>query len=312
MVLKPHNISLAVQLLIPRTMKLPAALVALSFQIAQGRCLQTADAPPTYTPEECVLWFNLVVSTFDADESGGLSSDEYFEVLSYLGPATTATSYAEMDLNAKLSFTTMACSCVSLGLGEDCCAGKDAEIPVSVSSTADDPAVEAYLANVCNVLATGMVNVSMPSSVGAVTKPTTAISFTEPTVSAGVPSDGGALLGTNDAMAAASEESEPTTTVAPDPAVIVTAATVEGPVESEKSGLSNVTLVFIILGLVIIPSAIVAAFTKYRKTKDVRPRQASLSIKAGDDEWYEPVENQKSLAASDAIVAAVMSGEVSE
>ena len=119
-------------------MKLLAALAALSFHIAQGRRLQT-DTVPAYTPEECDVWF-AGGSAFDADASGGLSSDEYFAVLSSLGQTALATSYAQLDIYAKVSFTTLACSCVSLGLGKDCCSGEDDKIPLPVRSTVDDPA----------------------------------------------------------------------------------------------------------------------------------------------------------------------------
>ena len=149
----------------PPTMKLLAALAALSFHIAQGRRLET-DTVPAYIPEECDTWL-AGGSAFDADASGGLSSDEYFAVLSSLGQTGLAMSYAELDLYAKMSFTTMACSCVSLGLGKDCCAGEDAEIPLPVLSSIDDPAVHAYVTNLCSVLTSVIVEGSTPPPVAA-------------------------------------------------------------------------------------------------------------------------------------------------
>ena len=147
-------------------MKLLAALAALSFHIAQGRRLQT-DTVPAYTPEECDTWF-AGGSAFDADASGGLSSDEYFAVLSSLGQTGLAMTYAELDLYAKMSFTTIACSCGSLGLGKDCCAGEDAEIPLPVLSSVDDPAVDAsYVTNLCSVLTSVIVEGSTPPPVAA-------------------------------------------------------------------------------------------------------------------------------------------------
>jgi hypothetical protein len=147
-------------------MKLLTALAALSFHIAQGRRLQT-DTVPAYIPEECDTWF-AGGSAFDADASGGLSSDEYFAVLSSLGQTGLAMSYAELDLYAKISFTTMACSCVSLGLGKDCCAGEDAEISLPVRSSVDDPALDAsYVTNLCSVLTSVIVVGSTPPPVAA-------------------------------------------------------------------------------------------------------------------------------------------------
>lgn len=132
-------------------MKLLAALVAFSFQVAQGRRLQT-DTVPAYSAEQCDSWL-AAASTFDADASGGISTDEYFAILQSLELVTVATSYAELDFAAKMSFTTIACMCKSLGLGDTCCEGEDAEIPLSVLSTEGDPAVDAYKADLCNVLA---------------------------------------------------------------------------------------------------------------------------------------------------------------
>jgi hypothetical protein len=174
-------------------MKFPAAIVALSSQIAQGRHLQTAAdtvaSTKIYTPFECNLWLELVVNTFDIDASGGLNSDEYFAILSTLGPTTPATSYATLDFNAKLSFSLMACSCVGYGLGEDCCAGADAEIPISASSsTSNDPeVVDAYMTNVCNALASMLVGGAAPSSVGIATEPTVTIDVAVPSASSVVP-----------------------------------------------------------------------------------------------------------------------------
>ena len=132
-------------------MKLLGALAAFSFQVAQGRLLQT-DTVPAYSAEQCDSWL-AAGSTFDADASGGLSKDEYFAVLQSLELVTIATSYAELDFGSKMSFTTIACKCKSLGLGDTCCEGEDAEIPLSVLSTEGDPAVDAYKADLCNVLA---------------------------------------------------------------------------------------------------------------------------------------------------------------
>jgi len=168
-------------------MKLLAAFVAVSFQIAQGRRLQIADTVPTYTPEECDVWL-AGGSAFDADASGGLSSDEFFAVLSSLGLTTVATSYSDLAFDDKMVFASLACSCVSLGMGEDCCSGDDAEIPLSVLSTVGDPAVDAYKADLCNLLASVIVEeTTAPVAAPVATPPPVAVGTTEPSVAASAP-----------------------------------------------------------------------------------------------------------------------------
>ncbi len=171
-------------------MKLLAALVALSFKIALGRRLQT-DSVPTFTAEECDAWL-AGASAFDTDASGGLSLDKYFKVLLSLGLTTVATSYAELAFNDKMAFASLACSCVSLGLGEDCCLGADAKIPLSVLSTSGDPAVDAYKTDLCNLLAyvikeetaspVAAPAVGTEAPVAGTTPPTVAVVITEPPV----------------------------------------------------------------------------------------------------------------------------------
>jgi hypothetical protein len=140
-------------------MKLLAALVVLFINVAQGRRLQVEDTVPTYTAEECDTWLS-GAGGVDTDGSGGLSSDEYFQVLSGLGLTTVATSYAELGFYDKMAFSTLACSCVSLGMGDDCCTGADAEIPLSVLTTVGDPAVDAYKTDLCNILASVIIEVT--------------------------------------------------------------------------------------------------------------------------------------------------------
>ncbi len=56
---------------------------------------------------------------------------------------------------------------MSLGLGKDCCAGEDAKIPLPDRSTIDDPAINAYLTNLCSVLASVILDGSTPPPVVA-------------------------------------------------------------------------------------------------------------------------------------------------
>ena len=74
----------------------------------------------------------------------------------------------------------MACSGVSLGLGKDCCAGEDAEIPLPVCSTVDDPVVDPYVTNLCSVMASVILDGSTPPPVVALNTDT----GSPPTVSA--------------------------------------------------------------------------------------------------------------------------------
>jgi hypothetical protein len=270
-------------------MKLLAALVAFSFQVAQGRRLQT-DTVPAYSAEQCDSWL-AAASTFDADASGGISTDEYFAILQSLELVTVATSYAELDFAAKMSFTTIACMCKSLGLGDTCCEGEDAEIPLSVLSTEGDPVVDAYKADLCNVLASVILDEG--ATLPPVATPTLPPLAT-PTTSPGEP-----------------EEVVPATNTTAEP---VPAPVVVEPAPEEPKGLSTVAIIFIVLAVILTPIAILVGREKYRKMKEqerlerlrqYEASQASRSVKvavvadvADDDEFYDPAENKKSTAGS--------------
>lgn len=284
-------------------MKLIAVLVAaLSFQITHGRRrLRTDAVRAAFTPEECV---SLIadVSAFDADASGGLSSDEYFEYLSSLGLTALATSYAELDYFAKVSFATMACSCASLGLGDDCCSGEDAEIQLSFPSTVDDSVANAYVANLCSVL---LVEESAPPPTVA---PTTTIS--PPAVGASespmavdvteLPVAGT----TSPPVAVNSTISTPTAAVFPPDNI---PPVMEDPAEPENTSASGAAIVFIVLAVVFVPLAIIYFFRRYRRTKDkelierfrqFEASQASRVVKAGDDEDDPAVSSLAAMGAA--------------
>ncbi|KAL3790710.1 hypothetical protein ACHAW5_003041 [Stephanodiscus triporus] len=267
-------------------MKLIAVLVvALSFQITHGRRrLRTDAVRAAFTPEECDSLF-ADVSAFDADASGGLSSDEYFEYLSRLGLTALATSYAELDYYAKVSFATMACSCASLGLGDDCCSGEDAEIQLSFPSTVDDSVANAYVANLCSVL---LVEESTPPPTAAPISPP-AVGASESPMAVDV-TELPVAGTTSPPVAVISTISTPTAAVVPPDNI---PPLMEEPAEPEKASASVAAIVFIVLAVVFVPLAIIYFFKRYRSTKDeelierfrqFEASQASRVVKAGDDE----------------------------
>ena len=92
----------------------------------------------------------------DADASGGLSQDEFYDlIVSMDGYAGDAASYAELELVYKVTHKSLACYCTVLGGGEDCCVGESAEINVAVLS--DEEAIangtaEQYEKEVCETV----------------------------------------------------------------------------------------------------------------------------------------------------------------
>ena len=92
----------------------------------------------------------------DADASGGLSQDEFYDlIVSMDGYAGDAASYAELELLYKVTHKSLACYCTVLGGGEDCCVGESAEINVAVLS--DEEAIangtaEQYEKEVCETI----------------------------------------------------------------------------------------------------------------------------------------------------------------
>lgn len=89
---------------------------------------------PDYTPEECTMWLNGIVSS-DADSSNGLSEPEYHEFLTSIPEPPYISEYFEKYDNFddlpwpfRVVHKSLACHCEKLGYGEDCCKGGRAEL----------------------------------------------------------------------------------------------------------------------------------------------------------------------------------------
>ncbi|KAL3758420.1 hypothetical protein ACHAWU_006080 [Discostella pseudostelligera] len=108
---------------------LVAALVTLSaFHYSHAR--REGDTVPEYTIDDCNGWIE-DANSYDADASGGLNQEEYYNWLVGSGLISADASFEEIALPLKVSFLGLACECQALGYGEDCCTGADAEFPIS-------------------------------------------------------------------------------------------------------------------------------------------------------------------------------------
>jgi hypothetical protein len=93
-----------------------------------------ASSNSSYTTDQCDEWLSAAL-TSDTDASSGLSEDEFYNLLSSIStPSYIAEYFSTFDTFADLPWIvrvvhkTLACNCVRLGEGEDCCEGEDAEI----------------------------------------------------------------------------------------------------------------------------------------------------------------------------------------
>ena len=67
----------------------------------------------------------------DADGSGGLDADEFFAFLrSTEGYFDQFDTYSDLPFYLRVLHKSLACRCTSLGLGDGCCIGEGAEIPL--------------------------------------------------------------------------------------------------------------------------------------------------------------------------------------
>lgn len=132
---------------------LVAALVTLSaFHYSHAR--REGDTVPEYTIDDCNGWIE-DANSYDADASGGLNQEEYYNWLVGSGLISADASFEEIALPLKVSFLGLACECQALGYGEDCCTGADAEFPISDINGSDITATAAEIKGyMCDNLAT--------------------------------------------------------------------------------------------------------------------------------------------------------------
>merc|ERR1719253_1953164 len=92
---------------------------------------------PAYDPAQCDAWLAGVVAA-DADGSGGLSEEEFHAFLDGLDAPPRVAAFFDRDADSylalpwlfKIAHKALACRCQALGLGDGCCLGEGAEIPL--------------------------------------------------------------------------------------------------------------------------------------------------------------------------------------
>ena len=143
---------------------------------------QVDDTVPDYTNEQCTTWLERA-SEADADGSGGLSEEEFYDFLTSIETPSVAayfeneTDFQDLELVYKVAHKALACQCVYLGFGEDCCLGEDAEIPIGVIDNAKEEdatevqeAAALFRTSVCNKIAASFgETISTTSTVAAAT-----------------------------------------------------------------------------------------------------------------------------------------------
>jgi len=122
---------------------------------------------PEYTPDDCSAWLATLLDA-DADGSGGLSSDEFHDFLMGIDDPPYVTeffdqhdSYVNLPWMFKVVHMSLACRCKDLGMGDGCCTGPNAEVPIAVmEKTSRQGMTEAqtsianeYQADLCNSVA---------------------------------------------------------------------------------------------------------------------------------------------------------------
>ena len=167
-------------------MKLIIALLTLSITGKNSNVVvngQVEDNVPDFTNEQCTTWLEQAAEA-DADGSGGLSEEEFYNFLTSIeSPPSVATyfdnetDFQDLELIYKVAHKALACQCVYLGFGEDCCLGDNAEIPIGVAvSGLEDDATSVQMAaaefrvNVCNSIASSFgETIGTSSTVAAAT-----------------------------------------------------------------------------------------------------------------------------------------------
>jgi len=120
---------------------------------------------PEYSAEQCTSWLERTFAA-DSDGSGGLSEDEFHDFLTSIQRPPNVveyfankTSFEELEFIFKIVHKSLACQCHALGLGEDCCEGDNAEIPIGVVmsnsgvDSSNAAAVDEFRTTLCNNIA---------------------------------------------------------------------------------------------------------------------------------------------------------------
>eukprot|EP00578_Thalassiosira_sp_NH16_P004303 CAMPEP_0181130878 /NCGR_PEP_ID=MMETSP1071-20121207/30107_1 /TAXON_ID=35127 /ORGANISM="Thalassiosira sp., Strain NH16" /LENGTH=1153 /DNA_ID=CAMNT_0023216995 /DNA_START=242 /DNA_END=3703 /DNA_ORIENTATION=- len=121
---------------------------------------------PTYDVSKCDAWLNAAKAS-DSDGSGGLDEGEYYAFLKELGTTSlpdddgdvaayfaARPTYLDLDWTFKITHKALSCQCKNLGMGNECCEGEDAEIPITEIMSADmSDTAAAFRADLCNSIA---------------------------------------------------------------------------------------------------------------------------------------------------------------
>jgi len=120
-----------------------------------------------YTSDACQKWLDGVFAA-DTDGSNGLSAEEYHKFLQDIDDPpyvsqffNISNSYLELPWLFKVTHKALACRCQTLGLGDGCCTGEDAEIPffglrdedLQSMTQAQQKVASEYKADMCNSVA---------------------------------------------------------------------------------------------------------------------------------------------------------------
>ena len=124
---------------------------ALLLALAVGRAAPAAGAAAV-DDARCAAWI-AGLRAADADGSGGLSATEFH---AFLLAESAALDEAEEALPWQLAIShkALACRCQDLGLGDGCCLGEDAEIPLAGLGEGEETPGDGEREELCGTLAT--------------------------------------------------------------------------------------------------------------------------------------------------------------
>lgn len=96
---------------------------------------------PIYAPQQCDSWINTLEAS-DIDSSKGLSEQEFYNFLSSIEDPpyvkvyfSSYKSFNQLPWSFRIVHKSLACHCHTLGKGEECCEGDDAEVLLFGSDT---------------------------------------------------------------------------------------------------------------------------------------------------------------------------------
>ena len=169
----------------------------------------------------------------DADGSGGLDADEFFAFLkSTEGYFDQFDTYSALPFYLRVLHKSLACRCTSLGLGDGCCIGEGAEIPlVGMSDGPESAGFEWRRDEVCEQISYVIDEiVGTPSPIAAPANEISVESTTAATSSTAGVTTSSTEEGTPSPIAAPANETtvESTTAATSSTAGVTTSSTEEG------------------------------------------------------------------------------------